>query len=71
MKIIVNGAGGRMGKALTELIEKNAEREIAALVSAEFETESEKNLFKCIDEFSGEADCIIDFSSHTACPVLC
>ena len=71
MKIIVNGAGGRMGKALTSLIEKSAERKIAALVSADFETDRERNIFRSIDEFRGEADCIIDFSSHTACLLLC
>lgn len=71
MKIIVNGAGGRMGQTLCSLIEESEKHTIAARVSLEFETERESLIFKSIDEFDGEADCIIDFSNHTATKTLC
>ena len=71
MKIIVNGAGGRMGQVLCNLIAASTDKEIAARVSAEFETDKAKNVFQSIDEFTGDADCIIDFSHHTAVPALC
>ncbi len=66
MKIIVNGAGGRMGKTLCDLIEKSEKHTLAAAVSMEFETDAENGIFKSLDKFSGEADMLIDFSNHSA-----
>ena len=66
MKIIVNGAGGRMGKTLCDLIEKSEKHTLAAAVSMEFETESEKGIYNSLSEFEGECDIIIDFSNHSA-----
>ncbi len=66
MKIIVNGAGGRMGKTLCDLIGKSKKHSLAAAVSMEFETDSEKGIYKSLDEFSGQADMLIDFSNHSA-----
>lgn len=55
MRIIVNGANGRMGKELTRLIEEGYRNSsLSAAVG--------RNLH----EFHGEADCIIDFSNHAA-----
>ena len=71
MRIIVNGAGGRMGQVLCSLIENTEGKEIAARVSAEFETDSENLIFKNINEFDGEADIIIDFSHHSATNDIC
>jgi len=71
MKIIVNGAGGRMGTVLCNLIEASPDKEIAARVSAEFTTDAAKQMYQSLDEFTGDADCIIDFSNHTAVPALC
>lgn len=71
MKIIVNGAGGRMGKVLTSLIEKSEDKTVAAFVSAEFETDEKNLIFKSISEFNGDADMIIDFSHHSAANELC
>ena len=71
MRIIVNGAGGRMGQVLCSLIESTEGKEIAARVSAEFETDSENLIFKNINEFDGEADIIIDFSHHSATNDIC
>ncbi len=66
MRIIINGAGGRMGKALSDIILSGEKHTVAAYCSMEFDTDSEKNIYKNIDEFQGEADCIIDFSNHAA-----
>lgn len=71
MKIIVNGAGGRMGQVLCSLIEQSDDKSIAAKVSMEFETDEQNLIFKSIDEFNAEADCIIDFSHHSATKTLC
>lgn len=71
MKIIVNGAGGRMGQVLCSLIEQSEDKSIAAKVSMEFETDEQNLIFKSIDEFNAEADCIIDFSHHSATKTLC
>lgn len=66
MRIIVNGAGGRMGKTLCSLIEKSEKHSLAAAVSIEFDTDAENNIYKSLSEFSSEADMIIDFSNHIA-----
>ena len=71
MKIIVNGAGGRMGQVLCSLIENSEKYSLAAKVSAEFESDSENLVFKNISEFQGDADIIIDFSHHSATKDLC
>ena len=66
MRIIVNGAGGRMGSVLCGLIENSEKHSVAARVSMEFETDREKGIYKSLTEFTGEADMIIDFSNHLA-----
>lgn len=71
MRIIVNGAGGHMGRVLCELIEANPAFEIAARVSMEFTDDPENAVFSSIDVCSADADCIIDFSNHAAVPGLC
>ncbi len=55
-----------MGKTLCELIEKSEKHTLAARVSMEFETDSEKDIYKSLGEFSGECDMLIDFSNHSA-----
>lgn len=71
MKIIINGAGGKMGRVLSALIEKNENHTALALVDPEFETDRKKGVFKNIFEVLKKADVIIDFSFHSAVPVLC
>lgn len=66
MKVIVNGAGGRMGNVLCSLIENTDGFELAAKASMEFETDADNLIFKSISEYTGEADMIIDFSHHSA-----
>lgn len=66
MRLIINGAGGRMGQVLLSLIESSDKYSLAASCSMEFDTDKENNIYKNINEFDGEADCIIDFSNHLA-----
>lgn len=71
MKIIVNGAGGRMGQVLCSLIEGSEKYSVAAKVSAEFETNSQNSIYSNISQVSEDADMIIDFSHHSATAELC
>ena len=66
MKIIVNGAAGRMGQTLCNIIENSEKHSVAAYCSLEYEGGSEALHFADITAFDGDADCIIDFSSHKA-----
>lgn len=66
MKIIVNGAGGAMGKVLCDIIRNSGRHEAVALCSMEFTTDKENLIYSNIKEYEGEADCIIDFSHHSA-----
>ena len=61
MKIIINGAGGKMGRILADMAGSG---NIAALVDVAFETGGGK--FHALDDFDGEADCVVDFSNHSA-----
>lgn len=60
MKIVINGAGGRMGKALRAL----AQTKDVAVVAAVDPFVKEEGMLSGLEEFSGAADCIIDFSNH-------
>ena len=67
MKIIVHGAAGRMGREVMRLISaEGSNNTLAAAVDAY----GEGDMLTSLDLFSGEADCIIDFSNHTATPAL-
>ena len=59
MKIIINGANGKMGHMLTKMA--GAEN-IAALV----DVKPADGMLSSLDEFSGTADCVIDFTNHKA-----
>lgn len=71
MNIIINGANGKMGRVLCSLVENSSEHKVAALVDATLETDAGKGVFKSIFEIQEKADVIIDFSFHTAVPLLC
>ena len=65
MRIIVNGSKGRMGKELVKLIEDRYRgAELAAAVSRSLRQNDEDLLFNDLREFTGQADCIIDFTNH-------
>jgi len=68
MKVIVNGACGRMGSELLKMINGHyRDSELAAAVDLLSQSD---DIYKNISEFSGPADVIIDFSYHTATPDL-
>ena len=68
MKIILHGSTGAMGQAVTEIVSRG-NHEIAAFVSPEYQ-ESRGRLYRSLPEFTGEADCIVDFSNHAAADAL-
>lgn len=62
MKILINGAGGRMGRALRAMIDQGARgAELAGMVDPYVK---EEGMLASLQEFTGECDCIIDFSNH-------
>lgn len=64
MKIIINGAGGRMGKALTAMIQKGVRgAELAGGVDLYAPGEG---IVPTLAECTASADIIIDFSNHAA-----
>lgn len=63
IKVIMNGAMGRMGKEIVKSIEQSDDVKIAALVDINGDG---KDVLRAIDDFTGDADVIIDFSHHTA-----
>ena len=62
MKYIIHGATGRMGQNLLKL----AGEDLAAAVSPELTTDTEKLQYNALAEFTGDADMIVDFSHHSA-----
>lgn len=60
MRIIINGAGGRMGNALRAMTEKKG-AQVAAMVDPFVQ---EPGMLQKLSQFDGQADCIIDFSNH-------
>ena len=62
MKIIITGATGRMGQKMQEAA-RETETEVVALVSPDFPKTEAPN-YQHINEFSGIADCVVDFSNH-------
>ena len=61
MKLIINGAAGKMGQMIAKMA---GQENIAALVDAA----GGEGILKSLDEFSGPAECVIDFSFHKATP---
>lgn len=66
MKVILFGAGGAMGKKVAALQETHDDFEIVASVSQEFVTDENENRYASLEEFTGQADVLIDFSFHTS-----
>lgn len=65
MDIIVNGSNGRMGKELVKLIKEGYRgSKLAASVNRSGTTLDGDFIFSQLDDFSGEASCIIDFTNH-------
>ena len=62
MKLIINGANGKMGHIISEMA---GEENIAARVDITF-SENSEGKYKTLDDFNGSADCVVDFSNHKA-----
>ncbi len=61
IKVLINGACGRMGKEVEKLVEASETMTVAAKVD---KMAAESGCYTDINDFSGEADVIIDFSNH-------
>ena len=67
IRVIVCGAMGRMGKLCVEKISSASNLELAAQVDIAGDGET---VLKSLEDFSGKADLIVDFSFHTATPSI-
>lgn len=68
MKVIVNGAKGRMGSIIASLAEAGfAGSELAVCVDMGY---AQGEGIQTLQEYQGEADCVVDFSSHLATEAL-
>ena len=65
MKIIINGALGKMGLELTRIINESGGKYILA-AGVDARATGNDNIYKNLSDFTGEADIIIDFSHHAA-----
>ena len=61
-KIIMNGCNGKMGQVITRLVSEDNECEIVAGFDVNDSIENTYPVFTNPDEFTGDADVIIDFS---------
>lgn len=69
MKVILNGANGRMGHVASNLFAQNYDGvELVAKVDA-FAPEG-SDMYKSLQDYTGPADCVIDFSHHSQASAL-
>lgn len=71
MKLIVNGALGNTGRVLCEYIGNGNAHEAVALVDRAYTTDVNGRCFSLLEEFAGDADCIIDFTHRSQTESLC
>lgn len=65
MKIIINGSKGRIGQEINRLLEEGyRDSSLAAAVDRNNENDPKEFRFKNLEDFNGDAHCIIDFSNH-------
>ncbi len=69
MKLIIHGYNGRMGRELVRIIKESETDELVAAIDVNAAAEDFPT-FRDITDFEGTADCVIDFSHHTAAPKL-
>lgn len=65
MNIIVNGAAGRMGRQVCRILEEAGET-----IAARVDPAGGEGIFPALTDYTGPADVIIDFSSHTSAAAL-
>lgn len=70
MKIILHGASGRMGVMMASAIDASGTDITVASVSPDYITDPEAGTYNSLSDCGVSADCIIDFSTHTATPAL-
>ena len=68
IKVLINGAMGRMGRKVTEMVENDPELEVAAKVDAG--APDAEGVYAAAADYEGPADVVIDFSFHTSAPAL-
>lgn len=61
IKVLINGACGRMGKEVEKIVESSETMSVAAKVD---KMAAESGCYTDINDFVGKADVIIDFSNH-------
>lgn len=67
MKILVHGCTGRMGKAVSALIDSGfGGHTLAGGVSPDVPAGGAPGCYLTLDDFPGGADCVVDFSHHSA-----
>ena len=70
MKFIVNGAKGRMGtQIVAQLNSENCPHEL--LAGVDINAEEGDGYFTKLSDITEKADCIIDFSHHSATRDIC
>ena len=65
MRILINGANGRMGQMLAQCIE-TAGHTIAGRISPSYTLDAEAGTYPTPESFNGGADVLVDFSNHAA-----
>ncbi len=70
MKILLNGACGRMGRTVRAMLAGGG-KDGASLAGAVDANANEDGVLRSLEEFTGEADCLLDFSNHAATEALC
>lgn len=62
VRIIMNGCNGKMGQVISRLVAEDEEAQIVAGVDINNIINNSYPVFKSLDEFTGEADVVVDFS---------
>ena len=72
MKLVLNGAAGRMGQMLAQRCADGflPGAELAALVDTAFPPEAEAPRYHALSQYQGAADVVLDFSNHAAAEAL-
>lgn len=67
MKILVHGSGGHMGRIICAMAaEGRCGAELTAQISPELTADPAASVFTSLNDFTGDVDCVIDFSHHSA-----
>ena len=71
MRVVIHGASGRMGRVLCRMLEEGYEgMSLAAQVSPSCAEGGAPDCYSSLANFTGEADCVVDFSIHSATKTL-